>query len=47
MTRYSGIFWYSKLFNRIIGERNYNTLRLERRILTARFYYIRQQILYQ
>ena len=43
----SGQFWYSKLLNRIIGEKNYNRLRMERRIFTARFYYIRQQMLYE
>lgn len=43
----NGATFYLKLVNRVIGESNYNKLRLERRILDARFYYMRQAILYE
>ena len=43
----NGIWWFTKLFNRVIGESRYDYLRLERRIAIAKFYYIRQQILHQ
>ncbi len=42
----NGIFWWSKLINRVIGERNYDKLRLERRIFGTNIYYKRQQFLY-
>ena len=43
----NGIWWFTKSINKIIGESRYNTLRLERRIAIAKFYYMRQQILHQ
>lgn len=43
----NGIWWFTKLAARIIGEDRYNVLRLERRIAIAKFYYSRQQILHQ
>jgi hypothetical protein len=43
----NGIWWFSKMFNRLIGEERYDWLRVTRRIYAARFYYARQQILYE
>ena len=43
----NGLFWWSKMFNRVIGEKRYDTLRMEKRIASAKFYYVRQQLLYQ
>lgn len=43
----NGVWWFSKLFTRMIGEDRFNVMRLERRIASAKFYYSRQQILYQ
>eukprot|EP01016_Furgasonia_blochmanni_P024748 TRINITY_DN2670_c0_g2_i10.p1 TRINITY_DN2670_c0_g2~~TRINITY_DN2670_c0_g2_i10.p1 ORF type:complete len:282 (-),score=78.65 TRINITY_DN2670_c0_g2_i10:1351-2103(-) len=43
----NGIFWWSKMINRVIGERNYDYLRVQRRIAAARIYYARQQLLYE
>ena len=42
-----GSYWYLKMFNRLIGEKTYNFFRMERRVLTYRFYYIRQCMLYE
>ncbi len=43
----NGIWWFTKLGARIVGEDRYNVFRLERRIAIAKFYYSRQQILYR
>ena len=43
----NGLFWWSKIVNRIVGEKTYNYFRMEKRIASAKFYYTRQQMLYQ
>ena len=35
------------MFNRVIGEHRYDYLRMEKRIASAKFYYTRQQLLFQ
>ena len=37
----NGIFWWQKVINRIIGEKHYNFIRMEKRILAAKIYYTR------
>jgi len=43
----NGIWWFSKIANRAIGEQRYDFIRVQRRIYSARFYYARQQLLYE
>jgi hypothetical protein len=43
----NGTQWIGKLFCRIIGEKRYDVLRMERRILYAHFWYTKQTILYR
>ena len=43
----NGTQWIGKIFNRIIGERNYDQIRLERRIFYAKFWYTKQTILFR
>ena len=43
----NGMNWWLKMINRAIGENNYEYLRLEKRILSATFYYKRQEMLYK
>jgi hypothetical protein len=33
--------------NRVIGEQTYDALRVQRRVLSNKFYYLRQQMLYR
>ena len=42
----NGIFWFTKLFNKAIGEKNFDKMRMKRRILSNLFYYKRQQFLH-
>ena len=41
------MFWITKMFNRAIGEKNYDIMRMERRIAINKFYWNRQAILYE
>jgi hypothetical protein len=41
----NGTQWIGKIVNRIIGEKNYEFIRIEKRILYARFWYTKQSIL--
>jgi len=43
----NGIFWWSRILNRVVGEERYDYLRVQRRISSNKFYYYRQQILYE
>lgn len=43
----NGTQWIGKLFAAIIGERKYDFLRMERRVLYARFWYFKQTILFR
>ena len=42
----NGTFWFQKIFARVIGEQNYEKIRMERRIFSASIWYRRQQFLY-
>lgn len=42
----NGVFWWSKILNRIIGEKNYDFFRLQRRIWGNTMWYRRQTFLY-
>jgi hypothetical protein len=44
---YLGIWWFTKIINQLVGENYYDAVRVERRILSNKFYYIRQQMLYR
>lgn len=35
------------MLNRVVGETTYDALRVKRRVITNKFYYMRQQMLYQ
>ena len=41
----NGTQWIGKLFSSVIGEKNYDILRLQRRIMYARFWYSKQNFL--
>ena len=43
----NGIWWFTKIFNKIIGEKSHNYLRLERRIWQNRIWYTRQTFLFK
>ena len=43
----NGIWWFTKLINKAIGEERYNYLRIERRIMSARIWYTRQDFLFK
>lgn len=43
----NGTQWIGKMFNRLIGEKNYDYLRLLRRTNYARFWYVKQHILHR
>eukprot|EP01017_Pseudomicrothorax_dubius_P018095 TRINITY_DN2014_c0_g1_i1.p1 TRINITY_DN2014_c0_g1~~TRINITY_DN2014_c0_g1_i1.p1 ORF type:complete len:221 (+),score=35.90 TRINITY_DN2014_c0_g1_i1:124-786(+) len=43
----NGIWWFTKILNRVIGESRYDTLRIQRRIIQAKIWYTRQQFLYE
>ena len=43
----NGIWWFTKLINKAIGEERHNMLRLERRIFQAKIWYTRQSFLYK
>lgn len=42
-----GIWWFTKMLNRVIGEERYDAIRIQRRVYSNKFYYFRQQILYR
>ena len=42
-----GIWWFTKIINAAVGEERYDALRIRRRVFTTKFYYLRQQVLYQ
>lgn len=42
-----GIWWFTKMLNRVVGEERYDAVRVWRRCMTNKFYYMRQQMLYQ
>jgi hypothetical protein len=41
----NGTQWIGKIVNRLIGEKRYNWIRLEKRILYAKYWYTKQSIL--
>lgn len=41
----NGTQWIGRIANRIIGEKNYEFIRVEKRILYARYWYFKQAIL--
>jgi hypothetical protein len=41
----NGTQWFGKIFNRIIGEKNYDTVRIQKRIFYAKFWYMKQNFL--
>ena len=43
----AGIWWFTKIFNRALGEERYNSIRVTRRIFSNKFYYLRQHLLYR
>ena len=43
----NGIFWFTKLLNKVVGESNYDKFRVKRRIFSNLFYYQRQQWLHK
>lgn len=43
----NGTQFIGKMFNRLIGEKNYDSLRLMRRVNYARFWYAKQRFLYR
>ena len=43
----SGIWWWTKMINRVVGEERYDAVRVWRRTISNKFYYYRQQLLYQ
>ena len=43
----NGIWWFTKIINKTIGEERYDFLRLERRIWQNRVWYYRQSFLYK
>ena len=43
----AGIWWWTKMINRVVGEDRYDAVRVWRRTLSNKFYYFRQQLLYQ
>lgn len=42
-----GIWWWTKMINRAVGEQRYDNIRVWRRVISNKFYYARQQMLYQ
>jgi len=42
-----GMFWWSKILNKAVGEQRYDVIRLQRRVWSLKFYYNRQQALYE
>jgi hypothetical protein len=43
----NGIWWFTKMLNRVIGEPLYDRIRVERRIVGNKIYYYRQAMLYE
>ncbi len=43
----NGIWWFTKMLNRVVGEERYDGLRVSRRILQNKIYYLRQHQLYR
>jgi len=42
-----GIFWWSKMLNKALGEQRYDAIRMQRRVWSLKWYYNRQQFLYE
>lgn len=42
-----GIWWFTKMLNRVVGEERYDAIRVQRRVYSNKFYYLRQQVLYR
>jgi len=42
-----GIFWWSKMLNKAVGEQRYDAIRIQRRVWSLKWYYNRQQALYE
>lgn len=42
-----GIWWFTKMLNRVVGQERYDAIRVQRRVYTNKFYYLRQQVLYR
>lgn len=43
----SGIWWWTKAINKVVGEQRYDNFRVWRRVISNKFYYARQQMLYR
>lgn len=43
----NGIWWFTKMLNRVVGEERYDAVRVWRRVWVNKFYYYRQMMLYQ
>ncbi|EGR31086.1 hypothetical protein IMG5_118110 [Ichthyophthirius multifiliis] len=43
----NGIWWFTKILNRAVGEDRYDKIRVYRRTLQNKIYYTRQQMLYE
>merc|ERR1712113_642757 len=43
----NGIWWFTKVLNRAVGEERYESVRLYRRIWAAKVYYLRRQWMYR
>jgi hypothetical protein len=43
----NGIWWFTKILNKAVGETRYDSLRLTRRVWGNKLYYARQQCLYE
>ena len=43
----NGIWWFTKMLNRAVGENRYDAFRVYRRVLTNKFYFARQEWLYK
>lgn len=43
----NGTQWLGKMINKIIGESNYDSIRCEKRILYAKFWYLKQTALFR
>ena len=43
----NGIWFWSKALNKLIGEERYDQMRMFRRVNAMKFYYARQNVLYE
>jgi len=43
----NGMFWWSKILNKAVGEHRYDAIRMYKRVNSLKWYYNRQQALYE